>query len=265
MKWMIFSIAFLGIGISIQAQGVRIGSGNNPPHPSAGLDVDFTDRGMLPPRLTTTQRNGISNPAPGLVIYNTSSQCLEVYLPQSGWNQALCDCPNPPSAAISSGQGTSLGLNQSSTFSASQPGNISSYQWNFQGGTPASSVASNPSVSWSQAGTYWVVLNVSDAQGCSDSDSIQVTVSNQGTTLNTFDYFTSGQQYLLRGSQYNQLSDQQTADCFCQMAGFSGAVSFTVGNLSTTNCFGYGAGCQYYATWCSGSTNRHVIPTVTCQ
>lgn len=85
------------------------------------------------PRLTTAQRNGISNPAPGLVIYNTSSQCLEVYLPQSGWNQAICDCVNPPSAAISSSQGSNLGLNQSSMFTATQPGNISSYQWAFSG------------------------------------------------------------------------------------------------------------------------------------
>lgn len=40
-----------------------------------------------------------------------------------------------------------------------------SYTWNFQGGTPASSSASAPAVSWSSPGTYSVSLTVSNANG----------------------------------------------------------------------------------------------------
>lgn len=46
---------------------------------SAALDVNVTNAGFLPPRLTTTQQNAISSPAAGLVIYNTDSSKLRLY------------------------------------------------------------------------------------------------------------------------------------------------------------------------------------------
>lgn len=44
---------------------------------SAQLQVDSTTRGFLPPRMTTTQRNAISTPAAGLIIYNTTTNTLD--------------------------------------------------------------------------------------------------------------------------------------------------------------------------------------------
>lgn len=52
---------------------------NNSPNSSAILDVTSNTRGFLPPRMTTTQRNAISSPAAGLVIYNTTDSKLQVY------------------------------------------------------------------------------------------------------------------------------------------------------------------------------------------
>lgn len=56
-----------------------IGIGTSTPHPSAVLDLSFTDKGVLFPRLTTAQRNAISNPATGLLIYNSEANVLQVY------------------------------------------------------------------------------------------------------------------------------------------------------------------------------------------
>jgi hypothetical protein len=53
--------------------------GTNSPNASAQLDVTSTTRGFLPPRMTTTQRDAISSPAAGLVIYNTTTSKLQVY------------------------------------------------------------------------------------------------------------------------------------------------------------------------------------------
>jgi hypothetical protein len=53
--------------------------GTNSPNASAQLDVTSTTRGFLPPRMTTTQRDAISSPAAGLVIYNTTDSKLQVY------------------------------------------------------------------------------------------------------------------------------------------------------------------------------------------
>ena len=51
----------------IAAQNVGIGT--NAFSPSAQLDVNSTNRGFLPPRMTCAQRNVIVNPAAGLMIY----------------------------------------------------------------------------------------------------------------------------------------------------------------------------------------------------
>jgi uncharacterized protein (TIGR02145 family) len=46
--------------------------------PSALFEVQSTDKGLLLPRMTGAQRDGITNPAAGLMIYNTSTGCLEI-------------------------------------------------------------------------------------------------------------------------------------------------------------------------------------------
>lgn len=48
-----------------------VGIGTAAPAPSAALEVNSTTGGVLLPRLTTAQRNAISAPTPGLLIYNT--------------------------------------------------------------------------------------------------------------------------------------------------------------------------------------------------
>jgi hypothetical protein len=53
------------------------GINTNTPDPSAILDVYSTNKGFLPPRLTTAQRDAIGTPAAGLMIYNTTVNCLQ--------------------------------------------------------------------------------------------------------------------------------------------------------------------------------------------
>jgi len=48
-------------------------------NPSALCQLDSTTQGFLPPRMTTTQRNAISSPATGLVVYNTTLNETDVY------------------------------------------------------------------------------------------------------------------------------------------------------------------------------------------
>lgn len=51
--------------------GGSIGISNANPSTSAVLDLGGTDRGFLPPRMTLAQRNAITSPAEGLMIYQT--------------------------------------------------------------------------------------------------------------------------------------------------------------------------------------------------
>ena len=51
---------------------VGIGFYNGSPVASAMLQVDSTTKGFLPPRMTTTQRNAITSPVEGLVVYDST-------------------------------------------------------------------------------------------------------------------------------------------------------------------------------------------------
>lgn len=64
--------------LRITSDGI-VAINNNSPSASAQLDVSSTTRGFLPPRMTTAQRDAISSPAAGLVIYNTTTSKLQVY------------------------------------------------------------------------------------------------------------------------------------------------------------------------------------------
>lgn len=255
----------------VWTQGVTIGS-NNPPDPSAVLDLQSSTGGFALPRLTTAQRNAIQNPALGLQIYNTTTECLQVYH-VTGWKDVSCSCNQPPQqpgvisgptqvcagqmavvysilsvpsatsyqwtlppgATISSAPNdTSIVVNftsgtgnisvtasnycgvsaaQSITVAAQNPSaaftvtpsqpvfnsaaqfSASSagltYAWTFSGGTPASSILQNPSVTWASTGTYPVQLIVTDANGCSDTILQQIIVTNcppPGSNTITFNY-----------------------------------------------------------------------------
>ena len=56
-----------------------LGVGTTSIDASAKLQVDSTTKGVLLPRLTTTQVNAISSPATGLTVYNTTLNQLCFY------------------------------------------------------------------------------------------------------------------------------------------------------------------------------------------
>ena len=73
------AISLITISFATHAQ---IGIGTNSPEATAQLDVSSTSKGFLPPRMTEVQKNAISNPATGLIIW--CSDCgsngeLQVY------------------------------------------------------------------------------------------------------------------------------------------------------------------------------------------
>jgi len=59
--------------------GGNIGIGTVSPNASSLLDVSSTTKGVLLPRMTTTQVNAISSPANGLTVYNTTLNTLCFY------------------------------------------------------------------------------------------------------------------------------------------------------------------------------------------
>lgn len=75
MKKTIFTLTLAFIGLS--STFAQVGIGTNTPDASSILDITSTEKGFLPPRMTTIERDAISAPAAGLMIYNTTNGCIE--------------------------------------------------------------------------------------------------------------------------------------------------------------------------------------------
>ncbi len=175
-KSLVVLLAILAFLLKGQAQGVLIGTSGQNPDPSAALEVRSTTGGMLPPRLSLTERNALPGPANGLLIFNTTSKCLQIFLTQQGWTNIACDCASYPSAAFTASS-TSIGSGGSVNFSVSAPVGGNTYQWTFTGGTPATASGTTASVTYSTPGTYTAKLVATNAAGCSDSTTTIITVS----------------------------------------------------------------------------------------
>ena len=64
----------------IKAQGVSINTTGARADTSAMLDISCEFKGLLIPRLNERQRNGIASPANSLIIFNTKTQCLNIFI-----------------------------------------------------------------------------------------------------------------------------------------------------------------------------------------
>jgi len=70
MKKTILLVGFILLNITAYAQ---VGIGTTTPDASSALDISSTDSGLLVPRMTFVQRNLITTPAEGLLIYQTDA------------------------------------------------------------------------------------------------------------------------------------------------------------------------------------------------
>lgn len=100
----ILFLFFLSVPLYITAQ-VSVNQDNGDPDPSAILDVQSSDKGLLMPRMTQSQRDAIPNPVPDLMIYNVEESCFN-YFTGENW---IKDCGREdgllPISQISEGGG----------------------------------------------------------------------------------------------------------------------------------------------------------------
>ncbi|MEI6765645.1 MAG: glycine-rich protein [Bacteroidota bacterium] len=143
------------------AQGTAINATGNPPDPSAGLDISFNDKGVLIPRMSEIDRNAIVNPASGLMIFNTTTNCFNFYK-NSGWFEFCGNCISPAQAISGSNSpvcsGDTLKLTASSVPNAS-------YLWTGPGGF--SSTLQNPKIPNAQLTGSGIYSVATSANGCS--------------------------------------------------------------------------------------------------
>jgi hypothetical protein len=84
---------------AVSAQSVGIGTST--PHASARLQISSSTQGILIPAMTATQRNAISNPATGLMVFQSDGTQGFYYYAGSGW-------VNLTSGHVANNEGTAL-------------------------------------------------------------------------------------------------------------------------------------------------------------
>jgi len=79
-----FTIVLFILSITVHGQ---VGIGTNTPDASAVLDIQSSsnDKGILIPRITQAQRNPISSPATGLMIFQTDGNVGFYFYDGSSW------------------------------------------------------------------------------------------------------------------------------------------------------------------------------------
>jgi|SRR6218665_74645 len=126
LNFKIFAITIL-FGAGINAQ-VKVGDNPTNIKSSAALEIESTNKGFLPPRLSTTQRDAVSSPSEGLTIYNTDTKCLNFYSGTGGWINPCTATSETESTTVDGG--TVVTYCAGLPVSASGCGNISSITYN---------------------------------------------------------------------------------------------------------------------------------------
>ncbi|MCC5924135.1 MAG: hypothetical protein JJT77_10135 [Crocinitomicaceae bacterium] len=138
----VFLFSYSGFG-----QGIKISESGTTPEASAILELESSNKGFLPTRMSTTERDLILSPSDGLLIYNTTTNCLQ-WWNGSVWFDACGN--NPPTfpagtvfcdagstiveEVISPGTGKvwmdrNLGASQAATSSTDAAAYGDLYQW----------------------------------------------------------------------------------------------------------------------------------------
>jgi hypothetical protein len=76
--------------VRVEADG-DVGIATTAPNPNSILEIVSTTKGILIPRMTLAQRNAIVGPPQGLIVYNTTEECINWWDNTNAiWNSACC-------------------------------------------------------------------------------------------------------------------------------------------------------------------------------
>jgi PKD repeat protein len=111
---------------------------------------------------------------------------------KSGWGQKLyldnvnitgVNVTTPPAASFTSTPTSTACTGQTVQYTSTSTGFPTSYSWSFQGGTPSTSTAQNPTVTYATSGTYNVSLTATNSLGSNTSNQTAYLTVNTTPTL----------------------------------------------------------------------------------
>ncbi len=156
------------LGMALLFSGVsnaQVGIGTTEPDASSALEISSTTKGVLIPRMISSQRDAIAAPANGLLIFNTSNNTFEVYKTSCTCWVTITDGGNipasslvntPPTASLLNYTGRALvGQAYTLNYTYLDPQNdaegLTSFQWQVastSAGTDAANISGATSASY---------------------------------------------------------------------------------------------------------------------
>jgi hypothetical protein len=147
----------------------QVGIGTLLPDSSSIMDLTSSSKGFLPPRMTAAQRNSIQKPATGLVIFNTTTGCLNIW---SGalWRQVCPDCEQKLATPVIKGLDTINCSASSVTYSLQTIAGATKYIWSVPYGAKVTSGQNQDTITVDFANSSGGKLSVVAEGECPNSD-----------------------------------------------------------------------------------------------
>lgn len=173
-------ISFIG-----QAQ---VGIGTITPDPSSALDISANNKGVLIPRLTTSERNSITSAANGLLIYNTDSDEFQYNSSNSTvpiWKALSLtgtSTASPGDSVKYTNTDTTTNINPATSTAAPIFGNL---LWN---DNTTLYVVSGNQITITEAGRYEFIINLSlhNFDGTSDRNAPEMRINVNSAQVGSY-------------------------------------------------------------------------------
>jgi len=159
--------------------GSTVAAGNLPT--AAATTSAFTPTSAQWRTETINLNSYINNPSVQLAFRNLAGYGNNLYV--DNINITGTAVPTAPTASFTSTPSGSACTGQTVQYTSTSTGSPSSYSWTFAGGTPATSTAQNPSVTYSAPGTYNVSLTATNSLGSNTSNQTNYITINQTPSI----------------------------------------------------------------------------------
>jgi hypothetical protein len=253
-------------GIIISGQ---VGIGTNAPNASAALDITSVTGGVLPPRMTAVQMNAIAAPATGLVVLNTTSNCLEYYS-GTAWQNVVCPCSGPPATPGSiTGSVNVCASSAGNVYTIATVANATSYNWTVPTGATITAGTGTTSITVTFGSTSGnITVSATNSCGTSGTSTLAVTVTSipaapaipsGSTSPSVSSSYTYTIATVAGATSYVWTVSNST---LASITGGQGTTSATITNSATTGTYTI---CVYASNACGNSaTSCLTVTSINC-